>query len=411
MKCLCCGKPITNSATNVEKEWCWHKKCVKRFFQTDELPILDITKEQLEILANETVNEGLTVPGVQKKLSLHLSTDLNARLTIVDYPTGYILKPQTEEFDNMPEFEDLAMRLAEIMGIQTVPHALIKMNDEYAYITKEQLEILANEIVNEGLTVPGVQKKLSLHLSTDLNARLTIVDYPTGYILKPQTEEFDNMPEFEDLAMRLAEIMGIQTVPHALIKMNDEYAYITKRIDREISEKETKLYAMEDFCQLSYRLTQDKYKCSYEQCGRIIKKCSATPGLDLSELFLRVVGSFVMGNSDMHLKNFSLKETEPGSRNFQLSKAYDMLPVNVIMPEDKEQLALTINGKKRNIHKKEFRILAESCGIPLNSAERMMKKVCSLKAKLFTQIEESCLSAEQKEQMEELISKRLDILS
>ena len=315
MKCLCCGKPITNSATNVEKEWCWHKKCVKRFFQTDELPILDITKGQLEILANETVNEGLTVP--------------------------------------------------------------------------------------------GVQKKLSLHLSTDLNARLTIVDYPTGYILKPQTEEFDNMPEFEDLAMRLAEIMGIRTVPHALIKMNDEYAYITKRIDREISEKETKLYAMEDFCQLSYRLTQDKYKGSYEQCGRIIKKCSATPGLDLSELFLRVVGSFVMGNSDMHLKNFSLKETEPGSRNFQLSKAYDMLPVNVIMPEDKEQLALTINGKKRNIHKKEFRILAESCGIPLNSAERMMKKVCSLKTKLFTQIEESYLSAEQKEQLEELISKRL----
>ena len=319
MKCLCCGRPITNSATNVEKEWCWHKKCIKRFFQTDELPILDVTKDQLEILANETVNEGLTVP--------------------------------------------------------------------------------------------GVQKKLSLHLSTDLNARLTIVDYPTGYILKPQTEEFHNMPEFEDLAMRLAEIMGIRMVPHALIKMNDEYAYITKRIDREISEKETKLYAMEDFCQLSYRLTQDKYKGSYEQCGRIIKKYSATPGLDLSELFLRVVGSFVMGNSDMHLKNFSLKETEPGSRNFQLSKAYDMLPVNVIMPEDKEQLALTINGKKRNIHKKEFRILAESCGIPLNSAERMMKKVCSLKTKLFAQIEESYLSAAQKEQIEELISKRLDILS
>ena len=56
MKCLCCGKPITNSATNVEKEWCWHKKCVKRFFQTDELPILDITKEQLEILTKEIVN-------------------------------------------------------------------------------------------------------------------------------------------------------------------------------------------------------------------------------------------------------------------------------------------------------------------------------------------------------------------
>lgn len=79
-------------------------------------------------------------------------------------------------------------------------------------------------------------KKLSLHLSSDTNARLTIVDYPTGYILKPQTEEFDYMPEFEDLAMRLAELMGIQTVPHALIKINDEYAYITKRVDRDIEK-------------------------------------------------------------------------------------------------------------------------------------------------------------------------------
>ena len=259
MKCLCCGKTIRENASNAEKEWNWHKKCVKSFFMTEEMPFLDITKEQLERLANETVNEGLTVP--------------------------------------------------------------------------------------------GVQKKLSLHLSSDTNARLTIVDYPTGYILKPQTEEFDYMPEFEDLAMRLAELMGIQTVPHALIKINDEYAYITKRVDRDIEKNEIKLYAMEDFCQLSNRLTQDKYKGSYENCGRIIKKYSITPGLDLSELYLRVVGSFIIGNSDMHLKNFSLRETEPGNRRFQLSNAYDMLPVNVIMPEDKEQMALTINGKKRNIHK------------------------------------------------------------
>ena len=84
----------------------------------------------------------------------------------------------------------------------------------------------------------------------------------------------------------------------------------------------------------------------------IIRKYSDTPGLDLTEMYLRVLGSYIMGNSDMYLKNFSLEETEPGNRIFRLSKAYDMLPVNVIMPEDQEQLALTINGKKRNIHKK-----------------------------------------------------------
>ena len=90
MNCLCCGKTITDAASSAEKEWQWHKKCVKKFFQTDTLPILDITKEQLETLARETVNEGLTVPGVQKKLSLHLSKELQNRLTMVDYPTGYI---------------------------------------------------------------------------------------------------------------------------------------------------------------------------------------------------------------------------------------------------------------------------------------------------------------------------------
>lgn len=280
-----------------------------------------------------------------------------------------------------------------------------------ADITKEQLEKLANETVNEGIIIPGVQKKLSLHLSCDMNTRLTIVDYPTGYILKPQTEEFKNMPEFEDLAMRLAEIMGIQTVPHALIKMNGEYAYITKRIDRDITGEKIRLYAMEDFCQLSRRLTQDKYRGSYENCGRIIKKYSEIPGVDLSELFLRVVGSFVMGNSDMHLKNFSLRETEPGNRKFHLSKAYDMLPVNVIMPEDQEQLALTINGKKRNIHKKEFRILAESCGISLHVAERMIKRVCGLEEKLFKQIDMAYLSEEQKEQVKTLVQERISVLN
>lgn len=118
-----------------------------------------------------------------------------------------------------------------------------------------------------------------------------------------------------------------------------------------------------------------------------------------------------MGNSDMHLKNFSLEETEPGNRIFRLSRAYDMLPVNVIMPEDQEQLALTINGKKRNIHKKEFRILAESCGISLHVAERMIKRVCGLEEKLFKQIDMAYLSEEQKEQVKTLVQERISVLN
>ena len=319
MNCLYCGKPIANTTSADEKKWGWHRKCVRKFFLTDELPFLDLTKQQLEKLANETVNEGLTIPGVQKKLSLHLSTEEHCRLTIVDYPTGYILKPQTDDF-------------------------------EY-------------------------------------------------------------MPEFEDLAMRIAELCGIQTVPHALIKMQDSYAYITRRIDRGISDNNTFLYAMEDFCQLSNRLTLDKYKGSYESCSRIISKYSIAPGLDLSELFLRVVCSFIIGNSDMHLKNFSLRETEPGSRSFRLSAAYDMLPVQIIMPEDKDQFALTLNGKKRNIRKKDFYTFAESCGIPKKAADHMITKLCSLTPKIILLVQDSYLPNDYKQQMIHFVRSRIELLS
>ena len=129
------------------------------------------------------------------------------------------------------------------------------------------------------------------------------------------------------------------------------------------------------------------------------------------DIVLRIIGSFIMENSDMHLKNFSLKETEPGNRKFQLSKAYDMFPVNIVMSEDKEQLALTINGKKRNIHKKEFLILVTSCEIPMNAAKHMIEKTCSQKDKLLQMVDAAYLSEEQKDRIKELIVERIEILS
>ncbi len=316
MKCLCCGTEIGMSASEEEKLHSWHRRCAKKFFGTGKMPKLDLNKEKFEELANAAITQGLTVPGVQKKLSLHLSTDADSRLTIVDYPAGYILKPQTEEYEMLPELEDFAMRAAKLAGIQTVPHALIK------------------------------------------NGR--------------------------------------------------QYAYITRRIDRNVDESgNTQLYAMEDFCQLSERLTIDKYKGSYEKCGKIVKQYSHQAGLDLSELFLRVVFSYMIGNSDMHLKNFSLIEDAPGSRRFSLSAAYDMLPVNIVLPEDSEELALTLNGKKRNICRKDFLNFAQHCGIPSGAAEKMINKLCQLENAFLTGCKESYLSDELKAKTSELISERI----
>lgn len=282
MNCLCCGKPLkTDDGTR------WHKACIRRFFGTATLPEIKIDEDTLTDLALENTGKGVTVPGVQKKLSLHLLPDT-------------------------------------------------------------------------------------------ASPRLTLVDYPTGYILKPQVADFEALPQAEHLVMSMADATGIATVPHALICQNGEIAYLTKRIDRRFGENSVELLAMEDFCQLDRRLTEDKYRGSYERCAKVIRQYSSRKQLDLSELFLRLVFSYVVGNSDMHLKNFSLIEPEVGSGRYVLSAAYDLLPVNVVMPEDTEEFALAMNGKKRNLCKKDFLVFADACGIQKNAAEKMIAKVLSM---------------------------------
>lgn len=314
MNCLCCGKPLKKAT-----ESGWHKTCVKKFFGVPVVPNITIDEETLKELAKEDTERGLTVPGVQKKLSLNI------------------------------------------------------------------------------------------HL-TEINARLTLVNYPTGYILKPQVEEFDCLPEAEQMAMSMADETGIQTVPHALLRSGDNVAYITKRVDRVLDGETVKKLAMEDFCQLDLRLTQDKYKGSYERCAKIIRTYSAQPGFDIAELFMRLVFSFVIGNSDMHLKNFSLIEKDYESGIYTLAPAYDLLPVNLVLPEDKEEFALTMNGKKSKIRRKDFFDFAKACNVPDRAVEKMLAKICSLKPKYRTMCEESLMSQEMKERFLDLMENRFAIL-
>lgn len=278
-------------------------------------------------------------------------------------------------------------------------------------ISKEILEKLAIESVSKGYTVAGVQKKLSLHLSKEKDHRLTLVGYPSGYILKPQTDDFQNLPEMENLVMKMAELTGIKTVPNALIKINNQLAYITKRIDRIQNDKKTELCAMEDFCQLSERPTEDKYKSSYEKCVKVIRQYSSRSGFDISDFFYRLLFCFITGNSDMHLKNFSLIENMPGSRDFFLSAAYDLLPVNIALPEDKEELALTMNGKKSNIHRKDFIDFAKASGINEKIAEKMISRIISYKEKFISTIKDSFLNEDLQEEFIKLLNDRIERLS
>ena len=315
MNCFCCGNRIPDSAADTG----WHKTCIQRFFGTKEIPELDISDQTLELLATESIRKGYTVPGVQKKLSLHL--------------------------------------------------------------------------ISEG------------------KPRLTLVDYPIGYILKPQVKEFPALPEAEMTVMCMAEACGLATVPHALVRAGKELAYITKRVDRIIAPgAPIRMLAMEDFCQLDLRLTQDKYRGSYERCAKIIQRYSSRSGLDLSELYLRLVFSFLTGNSDMHLKNFSLIETNEGGGRYVLSPAYDLLPVNVIMPEDTEEFALTMNGKKTNLRRKDFLLFADSCGLGGKPAEKMLDRMVTMQPRFTAMIGESLLPERLRKDFMVLLTSRVNAI-
>lgn len=260
--CLCCGKPIENNEL-------WHKSCIKSFFGVTTLPDLSIAEDDLKSLAILQLQNKNAVQGVQEKLSLHL--DLN------------------------------------------------------------------------------VKKR----------PRLTIIGYPSGYILKPQSSTYKQLPEFEHTAMLLAEACDIKVVPHGLIPISsdNELAYITKRIDRDGNHK----IHMEDFAQATNTLTEDKYRSSYEECMELIDKHAKEAFFNKTQLFAFLYFCFVIGNSDVHLKNFSFIMNEDGS--LSLSKFYDLLPTKVILPSDKDDLGMRFNGKKNNLTRRDFDAFAKQVGI------------------------------------------------
>ncbi|WP_119080670.1 HipA domain-containing protein [Chitinophaga alhagiae] len=239
--------------------------------------------------------------------------------------------------------------------------------------SEAQLEELGRKIIRRHEVITGVQPKLSLRLTRDKTSnrkRFTIVGALGNYILKPHTDIFSGLPEVEDLTMHLAEIAGIVTVPHSLIRMQSgKLAYVTKRIDRTEGRK----IHMEDMCQLTGRLTEDKYRGSYEQIAKVIQQYSDAPGLDAVNFFEQVLFCFLTGNADMHLKNFSLINT-PG-RGAALAPAYDMVSTKLVMPSDLEDLALTLNGRKKKITKRDFDMAFSNTGLDEKQIDNIYKKM------------------------------------
>jgi serine/threonine-protein kinase HipA len=298
-----------------------------------------------------------------------------------------------QELDWDSEFhENCAKQFFGTKQAPTLPYSLLEMSE------------LAKEVIDRSVSVPGVQAKLSMSLvkkHIQEQQRLTVVGALGGnYILKPANEQYPYMPENEHLTMRLAELYGIPVVPSSLIRLQSgELSYITKRIDR--NEKGEKLHMLDMFQILE---AFDKYKGSMEKVGKAIVSYSENTLLDARTFFELTLFCYFTGNSDMHLKNFSLLKTPHG---WSFSPAYDLLNVAIVLPEDTEELALTIGGKKKKITKELFVNFAFGLGLNQKQIESVFVHFFSKKDLVFQLIQQSFLPIEFQEKYIEFFENRM----
>lgn len=273
-------------------------------------------------------------------------------------------------------------------------------------VSFDELNELAKKSVHQRVTVPGVQTKLSLEISRKAKetAKLTIVGLWGRYILKPPSNRWPELPANEHCTMMMAEVAGIETVPYGLIHLaSGELAYITKRIDRD---EDGNKFAMEDMCQLTGRLTEDKYKGSHEQIAKVVKQFSANPLFDLTRFFELILFSYLTGNGDMHLKNFSLfKDPQLG---WKLAPGYDLLSTRLAIPEEKdpEELSLTLTGKKSNFQLESFQEFGKHIGLNAKQIQNITGNLHSKKSDFMETLNHSFLSDQMKEAYEEILTKR-----
>jgi serine/threonine-protein kinase HipA len=272
----------------------------------------------------------------------------------------------------------------------------------------DQMDQLAKNVIERSTAVPGVQAKLSMSLVKKTkekpNTRLTVVGTLGGnYIFKPPSDKFPEMPENEHVTMRIAESFGIQVVPSSLIRLlSGELSYITKRVDR--TETGSKIHMIDMF-----QITEafDKYRSSMEKVGKAIGSYSSNTLLDKTFYFDLAIFSYLTGNNDMHLKNFSMIE---GPSGWVLSPAYDLLNVAIVFPEDTEELALTLVGKKKKFKREHFEQLGHELGLTPKQIKGSFNRMMKNKSKAFDWIDRSFLSKNMKKAYKGLLQEKYNQL-
>lgn len=226
-------------------------------------------------------------------------------------------------------------------GLKLLSSTLEDLND-LPFTQEEQLKEAASRAVK--MSIQGVQPKLSARLKVK-EKMFEVVDRYGDYILKPQSNFYPEVPENEDLSMRMAHIAGIEIPLHGLVySIDGRFTYFIKRFDRYGKKKKRSL---EDFAQLAGKSRETKYDFSMEKIVAILDEYCTFPVIEKMKLFRLTIFNFLIGNEDMHLKNYSLITR---NNKVELSPGYDLLNTTIALPNPQEEIALPLAGKKRNLN-------------------------------------------------------------
>lgn len=254
------------------------------------------------------------------------------------------------------------------------------------------------------LSISGVQPKLSMRLDGD---QLIPIARDGQFILKPETQDFVELPKNEYLCMSMGKRFGLRIAPCLLLELSDGTpAYVVKRFDRYKKRRRVEKLACEDMQQILGG--PDKYAGSHEQIAQAVRRhCTFVP-LELQRLFEVVIFSFAIGNGDAHRKNFSLLTSEDGT--IALSPAYDLVSSRLAIPTESDELALTVNRKHNRLRRADFLSFAEHISIARDYAERQIAKLWNLRDTFEEMIGASALSSDLRDRLSEILTDRLDRL-
>jgi serine/threonine-protein kinase HipA len=227
-------------------------------------------------------------------------------------------------------------------GLKLLSRNLTHLED-FPYTQEEQVREAAARASK--MSIQGVQPKLSAKLKVTKGI-FEVTDRGGEYILKPQNTLYPQLPENEDVTMRLAEEIDLDIPLHGLIYSKDQkMTYFIKRFDRYGKGKK---YGVEDFAQLSGKSRDTKYDYSMEKVAGIIDNYCTFPAIEKIKLFKLTIFNFLTGNEDQHLKNFSLITKD---NKVTFTPFYDLINTTISLSNPVEEIALPLKGKKSKLNR------------------------------------------------------------